>query len=80
MITAFMNTIKSPRTITKQRLGHHCGRIKEFFKRHYLASFNRRMKRYSKFLRMLCATLTLSFHRHLLDLKLLSINMKAMPI
>ncbi|CAK6537257.1 MAG: Transposase [Candidatus Midichloria mitochondrii] len=72
MITAFTNTMKSPRTITKQRLRHHCARIKEFFKRHYLASFNRRMKRYSKPLRMLCATLTLFFHRHLLDLKLLS--------
>ncbi|AEI89077.1 MAG: Putative transposase [Candidatus Midichloria mitochondrii] len=59
MIAAFMNTVKSPRTITKQRLGPHCGGVKEFFKRHYLASFNRRTKRYSKFLRMLCATLAL---------------------
>ncbi|AEI88889.1 hypothetical protein midi_00589 [Candidatus Midichloria mitochondrii IricVA] len=55
--------VKSPRTITKQKLGPHCGRIKEFFNRHYLASFNRRTKCYSKSLRMLCTTLALFFHR-----------------
>ena len=36
--------------------------------RHYLARFNRRTKRYSKSLDMLTASLTLFFHKNLLDL------------
>ncbi|AEI88374.1 putative transposase [Candidatus Midichloria mitochondrii IricVA] len=64
---------KNPVYLMEIGLRAYSLRQTEVLIRHYLASFNRRTKRYSKFLRMLCATLTLFFHRHLPDLKLLSI-------